>query len=375
MSENPYKLKTEEVLALADIKINGSRPWDIKVTNDDFYQRVMSQGSIGLGESYMDGWWDAAELDSFFYKLLSVPEIEKSVKVDLATAVMYAKAKILNMQTKARSTKVAKQHYDLGNSFYEKMLDKRMQYTCAYWKDAKTLDEAQENKLDLICKKAQLKPGEKVLELGCGWGWFAKYAAEKYGVSVKAYNISEEQVKYGREISKGLPVEIILADYREAEGLFDKVVSVGLCEHVGYRNYPEFMETAYRCLKDKGLFVLHTIGGNESTTEIDPWMDKYIFPNAMLPSIKQLAEASEGFFVMEDWHNLSTNYDKTLLAWYENFNRNWPQIKGGSFDDRFYRMWKYYLMASAGGFRSRRSQLWQVVYSKGVLEGGYQSVR
>jgi cyclopropane-fatty-acyl-phospholipid synthase len=265
-------------------------------------------------------------------------------------------------------------HYDLGNDFYSDMLDKRMQYTCAYWKNAKSLDEAQEHKLDLICKKLQLKKGDTVLELGCGWGGFARYASEKYGCKVTGYNISKEQVRFAREYCKGLPVEIIEADYRDAKGLFDKVVSIGLCEHVGYKNYRNLMQVAHKCLKNKGLFLLHTIGRNTSLKSLEPWMNKYIFPNAMLPSVKQLSIASEGLFLLEDWHNFGRDYDKTLMAWNENFEKNWSKHKS-KYGDRFYRMWKYYLLLCAGAFRADYNRLWQIVFSKGGLPGKYDSVR
>jgi len=284
------------------------------------------------------------------------------------------KAKTVNLQTKSKSKKVAAEHYDLGNEFYESMLDKRMQYTCGYFKNTKSLDKAQEQKLDLICKKLKLKKGEKVLELGSGFGWFAKFAAERYGCHVTSYNISEEQVKYAKKISKGLPVKVVRADYREAKGTYDKVVSIGLCEHVGYKNYRSFLELANRCLKDKGLFLLHTIASDYTTFNGDPWSDKYIFPGGMLPSPKQISEAAEGLFILEDWHNLSTNYEKTLLEWYKNFNKTWPKFKK-QYGDRFYKMWKYYLLSFAGGFRARNLNLWQVVFSKGGYPGGYESVR
>ncbi len=375
MPNSVFQDKAQEILSLAGITINGGKPWDIQINNESFYHRILSQGSLALGESYMDGWWDVPALDQFFDKVLSVPNIEKQVNVDLKTLLLVPKAHLLNMQTKARSTKVAMQHYDLGNDFYEKMLDPNMQYTCGYWKEAKDLNKAQEDKLHLICKKAMLKPGETVLELGCGWGGFARFAAKNYGVKVTGYNISKEQVAYAKEKGKGLDVKFILSDYREATGVFDKVVSIGMAEHVGYRNYRGFMELAHRCLKQDGIFFLHTIGGSKSVTGTDPWIEKYIFPNSMLPSIAQLSKAAERLFVMEDWHNLSTNYDKTLMAWYENFERNWPTIKSDHFNDRFYRMWKYYLLCCAGSFRSRRNQLWQIVYSKGGVRSGYESIR
>jgi cyclopropane-fatty-acyl-phospholipid synthase len=366
------KKAAQRFLDPAGVKINGKNPWDIQVHDDKLFFRLFSQGSLGVGEAYMDGSWDCKQLDRLFTRLLSA-NLDKKARGP-SHFFNHARSSVLNVQTKRRSKKVAEQHYDLGNDFYEDMLDKRMQYTCAYWKNAKNLDQAQENKLKLICEKLGLKKSDKVLELGCGWGGFAKYAAEKYGCSVTAYNISAEQVKYAREKCKGLPVKIVHSDYRDAKGMFDKVVSIGLCEHVGHKNYNNLMETAHGCLKNRGLFLLHTIGGNYSTTHTEPWIEKYIFPNSMIPSLKQLFTASEELFVTEDFHNIGPDYDKTLMAWFKNFDKNWHKHKD-EYGERFYRMWKYYLLACAGSFRARRNQLWQIVYSKGGVPGGYEPIR
>ncbi len=362
----------QNLLEQADVKINGDRPWDIQVYNEKLYQIALSEGSIGLGEAYLDGWWDSKQLDEFFNKIISA-KLDKKV-FSYKLIFEFLKAKLINKQNKSRSKKVAKMHYDFGNDLYEAMLGKTMQYTCAYYKNTNNLDQAQIAKLDLICKKLNLKKEDKVLELGSGWGYFAKFAAEKYGCEITAYNISEEQVKFGRELCKNLPVTIIKADYREAQGQFDKVVSIGLCEHVGYKNYENFMKVANRCLKSHGLFLFHTIGGNTSVHSIDRWIDKYIFPGAMLPSIKQLSIAMEGLFVMEDWHNFGAYYDKTLMAWFNNLDKNWDKLKS-KYTERDYKIFKYYLLSCAGSFRARRNQLWQVVLSKQGIIGGYNSIR
>lgn len=366
-----------DLLAKADVRINGDRPWDVKVHNPALFRRIMSAGTLGAGESYMDGWWDCEQLDVLFDKVMAAG-LEHKLKFNLPLAIDLVSALLFNRQTKSRSKTVAEQHYNLGNDFYADMLDPYMQYTCAYWrkdgKEATSLAEAQENKLDLVCRKLGLKPGMTVLELGCGWGGFARFAAERYGAHVTAYNISTEQVAYGRERTKGLPVDIRLQDYREATGTYDRVVSIGMCEHVGYRNYRTFFQTIHRCLKDGGLALVHTIGGLRSVTSIEPWLGKYIFPGAMLPSIAQLSRAMEGLFVVEDWHNFGPDYDKTLMAWHENFVRNWTKHRG-AYGDRFYRMWVYYLTVCAGSFRARKNQLWQIVLSKGVVPGVYAAVR
>jgi cyclopropane-fatty-acyl-phospholipid synthase len=351
-----------ELLSGAGISINGNMPWDIQVHNELLYRRILSEADLGLGESYMDGWWDCEALDELINRILKA-QLDQKVKGNWKTTLFVLKTKLFNRQNISRASQVGEQHYDLGNNLYRAMLDSRLNYTCAYWKNAKTLDEAQEIKLELVCQKINLKPGMTVLELGCGWGSFAKYAAEKYSAKVVAVNISKEQVHLSRELCQGLPVEIRLQDYREVDGKYDAVISIGILEHVGYKNYRKYMEVVNRCLKADGIAFIHTIGSNISLTYTNRWTDKYIFPNGMLPSISQIAKAMEGLFVMEDWHNFGPDYDKTLMAWYHNFQHAWPTLKA-KYGDRFYRMWRFYLLSSAGSFRSRHQQLWQIVMTK-----------
>ena len=362
------------ILARADIQVNGARPWDIRVHDEQFYRRLLSEGGLGAGESYMDGWWDVEALDEFFCRVHRA-DLQKSV--GRVVAFWHAlKGRILNLQTKSRSQKVAEAHYNLGNDLYQAMLDRNLQYTCAYWKDANTLDQAQENKLRLICRKLQLASGMTVLELGGGFGGLAHFMAGEYGCRVVSYNISSQQVKYGRDWCRGLSVRFEEQDYREAiheKDRFHRVVSIGLCEHIGYKNYRAFLDLGRRLLRDEGLLLLHTIGGNQTVTSVDPWIDKYIFPNGMIPSVSQLGKAMEGPWVVEDWHNFGPDYDKTLLCWWENFVRAWPRLRT-KYGPRFYRMWKYYIMGSAGAFRARKLQLWQIVLSKGDIPS-YTPVR
>lgn len=367
------KKNVQVLLDSADIKINGDRPWDIKIHDDRLYERVLSGGSLALGESYVDGWWDAEKLDQFFDKILSV-RLDRKVINYRAVISSYLKALLVNLQKGKRAFKVGERHYDIGNDLYEVMLDKRMTYTCGYFKETDSLDEAQEAKLDLICKKLYLKPGMKVLDIGCGWGSFVKFAAEKYGVEAVGITISKEQAKLAKEKCKGLPVEIRLQDYRDVDEQFDAIVSIGMFEHVGCKNYREFMKVAHKNLKKGGLQMLHTIASNRSVRFTDPWIGKYIFPNSMLPSAKQIGKSIEGLFVLEDLHNFGVHYDKTLMAWYENFEKGWNKIKG-NYDEKFFRLWSYYLLSSAASFRSRKNQLWQIVLSKGGVRGGYNSIR
>jgi len=363
----------QKILDLADIKINGDNPWDIQVKNDNLYSRVLKQGSLGLGEAYMDDWWDAKFLDEFFYRVLRA-DLEKEIRQDFKTLLFILKNTLFNQQKKSKAFEIGQKHYDIGNDLYLAMLDPYLAYSCGYWQGAQTLAEAQEAKLDLICRKLNLRPGDKVLDIGGGWGSFAKYAAQKYGVAVDVITVSKEQAELGEKLCAGLPVQFQLQDYRKITGLYDHIVSVGMIEHVGYKNYRTYMKIASRHLKEDGLFLLHTIGSSNSVKTTDRWIEKYIFPNSMIPSIGQIAQSIEGLFVMEDWHNFGLDYDKTLMAWYDNFEKNWLDLKE-KYGERFYRMWKYYLLSCAASFRARKNQLWQIVLSKNGVIHGYKSIR
>lgn len=346
----------------AGVEVYGKHAWDIQVVDTRFYDRVLRDSSLGLGEAYMDGWWEVESIDQLVERLLRAG-LDRQVRGGLRAALPGLLGRLTNRQSRSRAFEVGEDHYDLGNDLYAAMLDRRLVYTCAYWKNASNLDDAQEAKLDLVCRKIGLQPGMSVLELGCGWGSFARFAAEKYGVTVVGLTVSKEQVALGSELTRGLPVELRLQDYREVQGQFDRVVSVGILEHVGYKNYRTYMEVVARTLKPDGVAFVHTIGGNRSVTAGDPWSDRYIFPNGMLPSIQQLGAAMEDRFVMEDWHNFGPDYDRTLMSWHANFEAAWPELKQ-KYSERFHRMWRYYLLTSAGTFRARTQQLWQIVFTR-----------
>lgn len=362
----------KRLLALADVQLQGDRPWDLRLLAPGVPERVLAQGTVGLGEAYMDGHWTAERLDLLFERLVRAQLADKVQP--LAVAWKALQAKWMNRQNLRRAWQVGRQHYDLGNDFYRAMLDPRMTYTCAYWQQgARTLAQAQEHKLELVCRKIGLQPGMKVLDIGCGWGSFMRFAAERYGVQCVGVTISAEQVALGRELCAGLPVEFRLQDYREVQGRFDRVVSLGMFEHVGHKNDRTYMAVAHRCLAPGGLFLLHTIGRNEHGHGTDPWIDKYVFPNGELPTIARIGRAVERLFVVEDLHNFGADYDRTLMAWHANFEAAWPRF-AGQLGERFRRMWRYYLLSCAGAFRARDIQLWQWVLSKGGVPGGYQRV-
>ena len=358
----------------ADIRIDGDRPWDVTIHDDRLYNRVLTQGSLGLGEAYMDGWWDVDAIDEFIYRVL-MSGIRNEIPFDFSLVTSYLRGMLTNVQ-RWRPFEVAEKHYDIGNDLYQRMLDKRMIYSCGYWKNANSLDEAQEHKLDLICRKIGLEKGMRVLDIGSGWGGFMLFAAERYGIEGVGVTVSNQQIVLAQDAAKqkGLPVDFRLMDYHDLDGQFDRIVSIGMFEHVGYKNYRAYFSKARELLADDGLFLLHTIGGTTTSPNGDPWSEKYIFPNGMLPSIKQIGAAIEGLFVMEDWHNFGVDYEKTLKAWHANFERTWPELKD-RYGERFYRMWRYYLLIFAAVFRGRIAHLWQVVLSKDGLPGGYQSIR
>jgi len=354
----------EKLLESMDIRIDEDRPWDIRVSNPEFYPRVLSGGSLALGESYMDGWWDCHALDQFFEKIFN-HHIDRKVKAkDLFMLWGLFAARLTNLQSRARAFIIGRRHYDTGNRLFSIMLDRGMNYSCACWHNVETLDEAQELKLDMICRKLDLRPGMTVLDIGCGWGGFAKFAAQKYGARVYGITVSKEQVTFARKICREFDVTIDLKDYRTLNKSFDRVVSIGMFEHVGWKNYRTFMKVVKKCLKPEGVFLLHTIAGNTSVKSTDPWIQRYIFPNSMLPSARQISQAAEGLLLLEDWHSFGPYYDRTLMAWHENFNHGWNQIKD-RYDHTFYRMWCYYLLSCAASFRSRQNQVWQIVFSKG----------
>lgn len=367
-----YRAAVESLLNGTDVAIDGDHPWDIHVRDPGFFRRVVSQGSLGVGEAYMEGQWDCERLDEMLFRVFRAQAERHLPTLRQVWAALLAT--VLNPQTPRRSFKVGQKHYDIGDDLYSRMLDPRMIYSCGYWKNARTLDEAQEAKLDLVCRKLRLEKGMQVLDIGCGWGGAAQFAAERYGVSVTGVTVSKNQAASATERCKNLPVRILLQDYRSLTGKFDRIYSLGMFEHVGFRNYKSYFTTAARLLESDGLFLLHTIGSNVTEEANDPWVERYIFPNSLLPSLAQIAGSVEGHFIVEDWHSFGPDYDRTLLAWFERFNAAWPQLSE-KYGERFRRMWEFWLLSSAAAFRARRIQLWQTLLSPHGVAGGLPEVR
>ena len=382
MAMHPLRQRVTGLLEEAGLQADGPGECDPQILDPRFYGRVLRQGSLGLGESYMDGWWRVGSLDGMLHRLLRHGTDDRVH--GLRSRLDDLRAWLLNLQAGRRALAVGERHYDLGNDLFAAMLGRRMVYSCGYWRQAADLDAAQEAKLDLVCRKLGLRPGMRVLDIGCGWGEALQYAAQRYGVEGVGVTISREQAQYARQLCAGLPVEIRLQDYRAlaADGpgeRFDRIFSIGMFEHVGARNYRAYFEVARRCLRPDpatggGLFLLHCIGSNVSVRHTDPWIARYIFPNSMLPSAAQIASAAEGLFVLEDWHGFGTDYDRTLQAWRANIEAAWDTLPP-RYDERFRRMWRFYLAASMAAFRARRIQLWQLVLSPQGVPGGYLAPR
>lgn len=368
-----FEQRAQQLLQPADIQINGHRPWDLNLHHPQTLERIFLTGSLGLGESYMDGWWDCEQLDGFFERVLR-HGLDRQVQ-SVHPVVHFLRSHLFNAQSVRRAWHVGREHYDLDQDLFRRMLDPYLCYSCGYWTNASTLAQAQEAKLELICQKLQLQPGMTLLDIGCGWGSLMRYAARHHGVRCVGLTISREQAAAGEQMDRDLPIRYELSDYRQfnrdGRQRFDRIASIGMFEHVGRQNHPEYFLAAQRSLTSEGLFLLHTIGKNLSNTPIDPWIETYIFPNGELPSLQELMRAVETHWVLEDLHNFGADYDRTLMAWHDNFTQAWPALQHRH-SERFYRMWRYYLLSCAGTFRARANQLWQLVLSPQGVAGGYR---
>ena len=363
----------QELLAPAGIVINGSNEWDPQIHDQRLFRRVIQQGTLGLGEAYMDGWWDCERLDELMSRSLRAGLLG-AVRNNLRFLLFFGFSRLFNLQSRKRAFIVGEKHYDIGNDIFVAMLDPYMNYSCGYWEEAQDLTKAQEHKMEMICRKLQLERGMHVLDVGCGWGGLSQWMAERHGVKVTGITISSEQADFARQRCRDLPVRIDLTDYRNLEGRFDRIVSVGMFEHVGRQNYANYFRIMHSLLVPGGLFLLQTIGARRHVYSVDPWIEKYIFPNGMLPPARAIVDGADKLFTIEDWHNFGADYDRTLMAWHQNFVDAWPDLSG-KYDERFRRMFEYYLLTCAGAFRARENQLWQVVLSAGGASGGYRSTR
>ena len=363
-----------QLLASADIHLNGSRPWDIQIKYPQTLQRLLSLGGFALGESYMDGWWECQAIDLMVERAMRAGLQEK-----LATPRAWWESFKVRMRPRdgvGQSRIVGRMHYAVGNQVFQAMLDPYMAHSCAYWVEgAQTLEEAQIAKLEMVCRKLQLRPGMRVLDMGCGWGSFMRYAAEHYGVTVLGLSNVPHQIELGKTLARHLPVQFELSDYAQfntdGKSKFDRIVSIGTFEQLGQAHVAAFFETAKGCLKDDGWMLLQTQGKSNRQRLLDAWNDKYIYPQGYLPRLDEVTQASEAHFVVEDVHNIGADHDRTLLHWHQRFEMAWPQLRL-SHDERFYRMWRFHLLSSAASFRTRHHQMWQLVLSPKGLHKVYR---
>lgn len=341
--------------------------WYIK--DPDVYRRVLVQGDLGLGESYMDGQWESNDLEAFVAEMLKLEVVKKDLGLLglplLSSAIVGSVSWLLfptNLSASGAKQNIAK-HYDISMKLYEQMLGPTMQYSGAYYHAPDmSLEAAQIAKMRLVAEKLDLKPGMKVLELGCGFGALADLMATEYGVEVTGVTLSEDQHAYAKKHFKNGKVDIRLQDYRSMTGQFDRIYSVGIFEHIGRNCYETYFEKCQELLKDDGIMVIHTIGFCRSGQwNHGGWMNTYIFPGAELPTMSHFTQQFQEQWHLEDWQSFGVSYAKTLRAWKDNLN-NWQGLE--EFDQSFRRMWEYYLMCCAASFQARRTKLWQLVYTK-----------
>ncbi|UZJ40274.1 cyclopropane fatty acyl phospholipid synthase [Prosthecochloris sp. SCSIO W1101] len=372
MFDTQFKRQVENLLEPAGISINGTNAWDIRVHDSRLFQRILAHGNLGFGEAYMDAWWDCDAIDELFFRIL-----HNRINKKIATFGIFASSlagRIFNLQIPSRAFTVGERHYNTGNDLFSLMLDTGMNYSCAYWENCNNLEQAQQKKLQLIFDKLKLKPGMKVLDIGCGWGGAALYAAKHYGVNVTGITVSNKQAQFAQQFCNDPSVSIKLCDYRSLNDKYDRIYSIGMFEHVGHKNYRHYFEVIDQCLAKDGLCLIHTIGGNEPSTSTDPWISKYIFPNSMIPAASQITDAYEGIFVLEDWHVFAHDYYLTLKSWHQNVQKNLEKLNQ-QYSERFFRMWKYYLLSCAGAFRARKLQIWQILLSPQGIKGLYRVPR
>jgi len=354
----------------AGVIIGGDDPWDIRVHDPVFFLRLAVNPGLQLGETYMAGMWDCDQLDEMVYRLLR-GGVGAHQDRDPMFVVRNTWARVVNRQSRPRAPRVAEAHYDLDTELYRSMRDDTMTYTCGYWtRPSDTLADAQRNKLRMVCDKLDLRPGETLLDIGCGFGGLAAFAAEHYGARVLGVTNSMQHHKVARERCAKLPVELALMDYRDLPSLrrrFDKISSIEMIEAVGPKNFATFMDVAHGCLAEGGRFLVQSFISPSSRYVCNEWFDRYIFPNGVSPSFAQLSRATESNFgAPKDVHDLGAHYAPTLLAWDANVRRHWPQL-ARRYDERFRRMWRFYLRTMAGTFRAEDLRLCQIVYGKGAI--------
>ena len=332
-------------------------------------KRFLGRGTLGFGEEYMNG---DIEVEGNFAQLmrLGMDPLIGDLKLPLPTRFAFALRYFLSTNTLRRSPRNIAHHYGQGDEFYRLYLDESLTYSCAYYENAAdTLEQAQRQKYEHICRKLQLNAGESLVDIGCGWGGMLLYAAQLYKASATGCTLSKPQFDYATEKVRheGLEgsVNVLLQDYRNVRGTFDKFVSVGMFEHVGKKFIPTFMLKARELLKPGGIGLLHTIGKDRSGS-VDPWTLRYIFPGGYIPALNEILHAlADVGLIAIDVENLRMHYALTLEEWARRFERNVERVRM-MFDEKFVRMWRMFLEGSAAGFRWGNSRLYQITFTNGL---------
>lgn len=357
-------------------KVGSDLPLRLNIHNPNTYDRILAFGTLGFCEAYMEGWWDEennnlVELIGLFHRSNVYAKARDNVTVALVLKVITQRLQTLPILIQ-NSRKNVQHHYDLGNDFYQHFLDPTMTYSCGYClREADSLEQMQLQKYELICKKLALQPGESLIDIGCGWGGMLIYAAERYGISGTGITLSVEQAKLARERIEqkrlGDRIKIVIADYREVTGQFDKFVSIGMFEHVGKGNFATFMQKASELLTPNGVGLLHTIV-TQNNERNGAWVDKYIFPGGYAPQLHELTqELWAAKLSVAHCENLKPHYAETMTRWADNFMSNRTEIASlnQSYDERFLRMWYLYLQSFEASFRYGGLHVYQLLFYKG----------
>lgn len=356
-----FKLTLTTLLREANIEPNGASPWDPQIKDERFYRTVLLRGSVGLGDAYLNGWWECADISGFILRIIKSGIHLRVPRVDIFLRRL--RFGLIDAQNRIRSKRVAELHYDEDPYIFEVMLGSTNSYTCARWKGVITLDAAQQQKMDLLCKKAGLSSGMTVLDIGSGWGGFLAYAAERYQVRGIGLTISKTQLDYARKRYGNLPVEFRLQDYRDFVGGVDAVVSICVIEHVGSDHYREYFQKVRETLtREDGFFAMQCILACDTQARMDPWTEKHIFPNGILPTLERIENAVEGILHIVDREFFRDDYVRTFSAWYENLVRNKNAIIARC-GVRYFRKYEYYLCLYIAGFGSGRIDVGQFVLS------------
>jgi cyclopropane-fatty-acyl-phospholipid synthase len=352
----------EKAFASAGVAINGQNPCDISVKDDRFYRAVLQKGSLGLGESYMDGWWSCDDLEEMASRMIGSGLYKFSLRMPIYL-LPNLRDNVFNQQSKEMSLRVADRHYAMGNEMFFGFLGKHKNYSCGYYSGTGDLDEAQRLKLDKVCKLLDLQPGDRLLDIGGGWCEFARYAATHYGCEVVSINITDEQIAFAREYCKGASVEVRKCDYRDITGRFNKIAVLAMLTHVGRKNYRKFLEIAHGALEPHGTLLIESVGGHKSHSNCEAWIDKYIFPGGVVPCLSQIDAAASGLFQRTVTDEFGSSYVLTLRAWHRNLIQAWSAHEG-RYGERVRRMFEYFFLTTAGSFRARYLLHWHILLKK-----------